>query len=127
MDQDLTHAVSAPSEAAGDRPRYSLVFKLVLHPRPTAAASTAAAGDAAGRDVTNGKRKRDEAVCIRLADPKWGGGSKCFGSACNRGETPTRQPAKEYDAAAAELAANVEELKLAAEQYYGPLTESGAD
>ena len=126
MDQDLTHAVSAPSEAAGDRPRYSLVFKLVLHPRPAAAASTAAAGDAAGRDG-DGKRKRDEAVCIRLADPKWGGGSKCFGSACNRGETRTRQPANEYNAAAAELAANVEELKLAAEQYYGPLTESSAD
>ena len=33
MDQDITHTVVAPSEGAGKRPRYSLVWKLVLHPR----------------------------------------------------------------------------------------------
>lgn len=32
MDQDVSHAVTAPREAAG-RPRYSLVWKLVLHPK----------------------------------------------------------------------------------------------
>ena len=33
MDQDITHTVIAPAEAAGQRPRYSLVFKLLLHPK----------------------------------------------------------------------------------------------
>jgi len=32
MDQDVTHTVVAPNEAAGPRPRYSLVLKLVLFP-----------------------------------------------------------------------------------------------
>lgn len=29
MDQDVLHRVSAPSSAAGGRPRYSLIWKLV--------------------------------------------------------------------------------------------------
>ena len=33
MDQDITHKVVAPLEAAGKRPRYSLVWKLILHPK----------------------------------------------------------------------------------------------
>jgi len=33
MDQDIGHTVVAPRAAAGKRPRYSLVWKLVLHPR----------------------------------------------------------------------------------------------
>ncbi|EJK65866.1 hypothetical protein THAOC_13236 [Thalassiosira oceanica] len=33
MDQDLSHTVVAPTQAAGRRPRYSLVWKLILHPR----------------------------------------------------------------------------------------------
>lgn len=33
MDQDITHTVVAPEPAAGKRPRYSLVWKLVLHPK----------------------------------------------------------------------------------------------
>ena len=32
MDQDITHRLSVPSVLA-NRPRYSLVWKLVLHPR----------------------------------------------------------------------------------------------
>jgi hypothetical protein len=32
QDQDITHAVTAPSPEAGGRPRYSLACKLVLHP-----------------------------------------------------------------------------------------------
>jgi len=32
MDQDITHTVVAPHAAAGHRPRYSLVWKLILHP-----------------------------------------------------------------------------------------------
>jgi len=33
MDQDITHTVVAPTEIAGARPRYSLVWKLILHPK----------------------------------------------------------------------------------------------
>mmetsp|Transcript_23521 Transcript_23521/g.30691 ORF Transcript_23521/g.30691 Transcript_23521/m.30691 type:complete len:102 (-) Transcript_23521:109-414(-) len=33
MDQDVSHTVVAPNEAAGKRPRYSLVWKLILHPK----------------------------------------------------------------------------------------------
>ncbi|KAL7537125.1 hypothetical protein ACHAXR_007604 [Thalassiosira sp. AJA248-18] len=33
MDQDIGHTVVAPTAAAGRRPRYSLVWKLILHPR----------------------------------------------------------------------------------------------
>ena len=33
MDQDVTHTVVAPNECAGNLPRYSLVWKLILHPR----------------------------------------------------------------------------------------------
>lgn len=33
MDQDIGHTVVAPTAAAGKRPRYSLVWKLILHPR----------------------------------------------------------------------------------------------
>lgn len=33
MDQDITHTVVPPLEAAGKCPRYSLVWKLVLHPK----------------------------------------------------------------------------------------------
>jgi hypothetical protein len=32
-DQDCRHTVVAPNESAGKRPRYSIVWKLVLHPR----------------------------------------------------------------------------------------------
>jgi len=35
MDQDITHTVVAPLEAAGKCPRYSLVWKLILHPQET--------------------------------------------------------------------------------------------
>lgn len=33
MDQDIRHTVVAPEQAAGKRPRYSLVWKLILHPK----------------------------------------------------------------------------------------------
>ncbi len=33
MDQDVTHSVVAPNEIAGKLPRYSLVWKLILHPK----------------------------------------------------------------------------------------------
>jgi probable phosphoglycerate mutase len=33
MDQDITHSVVPPNKAAGKLPRYSLVWKLILHPR----------------------------------------------------------------------------------------------
>jgi len=33
MDQDITHTVVAPTKEAGKNPRYSLVWKLILHPK----------------------------------------------------------------------------------------------
>lgn len=33
LDQDLGHTVTPPKAAAGKRPRYSLVWKLILHPK----------------------------------------------------------------------------------------------
>lgn len=33
LDQDISHSVTAPNPAAGERPRYSLVLKCVMHPR----------------------------------------------------------------------------------------------
>ena len=33
MDQDVTHSVVAPTKVAGAEPRYSLVWKLILHPK----------------------------------------------------------------------------------------------
>jgi hypothetical protein len=33
MDQDISHSVVPPTVEAGKRPRYSLVWKLILHPR----------------------------------------------------------------------------------------------
>jgi len=33
MDQDVGHTVVSPTAAAGKRPRYSLVWKLILHPK----------------------------------------------------------------------------------------------
>ena len=33
MDQDVSHTVVAPSEKAGRRPRYSMVWKIILHPK----------------------------------------------------------------------------------------------
>mmetsp|Transcript_3477 Transcript_3477/g.7671 ORF Transcript_3477/g.7671 Transcript_3477/m.7671 type:complete len:524 (+) Transcript_3477:108-1679(+) len=33
MDQDISHTVVAPNAEAGKRPRYSLVWKLILHPK----------------------------------------------------------------------------------------------
>lgn len=32
MDQDVSHTVVAPNSSAGKRPRYSMVWKLILHP-----------------------------------------------------------------------------------------------
>ncbi|KAL7489375.1 hypothetical protein ACHAW6_014969 [Cyclotella cf. meneghiniana] len=36
MDQDISHTVVAPNVEAGKRPRYSLVWKLILHPKTLA-------------------------------------------------------------------------------------------
>ncbi|OEU17784.1 hypothetical protein FRACYDRAFT_268800 [Fragilariopsis cylindrus CCMP1102] len=33
MDQDIMHTVVPPNSAAGNRPRYSFVWKLILHPK----------------------------------------------------------------------------------------------
>ena len=86
MDQDVTHAVTAPTDAAGSRPRYSLVLKLVLY-------ASGGAGVA------------------RLADPAWGQPQR-MGSAAG-GEPTTRQPADEYESEAARLAELKEALEAA--------------
>lgn len=44
MDQDVTHTVVAPNESAGLRPRYSLVWKLILHPKKSAQNMALASG-----------------------------------------------------------------------------------
>lgn len=51
MDQDITHSVVAPFEAAGKRPRYSLVWKLILHPKQH------------GQDMTN--------LCYCTIEQQW--------------------------------------------------------
>ena len=33
MDQDVAHSVVAPEQAAGKQPLYSIVWKLILHPK----------------------------------------------------------------------------------------------
>ena len=48
MDQDISHAVTPPAAAAGESPRYSLVCKLVLHPRAAVAPDAASASVPAG-------------------------------------------------------------------------------
>lgn len=40
MDQDISHTVVAPNVEAGKRARYSLVWKLVLHPTDEGQVST---------------------------------------------------------------------------------------
>ena len=40
MDQDVTHRISAPSALAKQTPRYSLVWKLVMHPRTQEASAS---------------------------------------------------------------------------------------
>mmetsp|Transcript_38046 Transcript_38046/g.83544 ORF Transcript_38046/g.83544 Transcript_38046/m.83544 type:complete len:443 (-) Transcript_38046:98-1426(-) len=50
MDQDITHSVVAPREAAGRRPRYSLVWKLILHPKQQ---------QHGGQDMTDLANKRE--------------------------------------------------------------------
>ena len=69
MDQDVTHAMSAPHRCAGSRPRYSLALKLVLHP-----------------NAPDGVSKHKQAV--RIAPVGWGE-PEPFGSAM-RGESSQR-------------------------------------
>ncbi|KAG7342158.1 2OG-Fe(II) oxygenase superfamily-domain containing protein [Nitzschia inconspicua] len=45
MDQDCSHMVVAPTFAAGQRPRYSLVWKLILHPKTSNQDMTDLSGD----------------------------------------------------------------------------------
>jgi probable phosphoglycerate mutase len=61
MDQDLLHRLSAPGRAAG-RPRYSLVWKLALMPRPAAAVR--------GRSAPAGGEA--EQALTSIARPEWG-------------------------------------------------------
>lgn len=75
MDQDITHAVTAPSTEAGDRPRYSLACKLVLYP---------------GSELPGvlGQRACDGTTRLRLVHPKFGKAA-LFGSAQEGGEDRT--------------------------------------
>ena len=110
MDQDITHAVTSPQPEAGDRPRYSLVLKLVMHPRdePSAAAASSASAS------------------LQLADPSWGDGTLCVGSACappessgGDGSGRTRQPSDEFQKSRQATKAHIDALMRAAAVYYG--------
>jgi hypothetical protein len=46
LDQDLGHTVTPPNSSAGKRPRYSLVWKLVLHPKSEGQDMTDLSGNA---------------------------------------------------------------------------------
>lgn len=103
MDQDVTHAVTAPSDAAGTRPRYSMVLKLVLHP------IGGAAGDAPQQPLA-------------LAPKSWGVATP-FGSAAAppasiEDAAEARTPADEFQRQAAEREALREKVRQAAAKYY---------
>ncbi|KAI3427134.1 hypothetical protein D9Q98_007071 [Chlorella vulgaris] len=75
LDQDILHRVSAPSAAAGNRPRFSLVWKLALLPRhpgqqlclarpewgPPASIGSAARVDAVKRQMAQEQRRKNQA------------------------------------------------------------------
>jgi len=58
LDQDVSHAVTAPTAEAGGRPRYSLVLKLVLH-------ATENAGQPSGGS------EAQEQLVVRISSPSW--------------------------------------------------------
>jgi hypothetical protein len=61
MDQDISHTVVAPSQSAGKRPRYSLVWKLILHPKTINQDMMNLAGDRAWPDpVLFGSAEQEE-------------------------------------------------------------------
>jgi len=60
LDQDVSHRVVAPTAAAGTRPRYSLVLKLVLHPSSDDATARFAPDDAS-TVVGSARRRRGAA------------------------------------------------------------------
>jgi len=60
MDQDVSHKVTAPTEAAGGRPRYSLVWKLVLHAKENQAAGTSSFGSEWGTPTEFGSASRSQ-------------------------------------------------------------------
>lgn len=62
MDQDVSHTVVAPNISAGNRPRYSLVWKLVLHPKAAEQEMTNLAGSKVWPEPTLfGSAKRSNA------------------------------------------------------------------
>ncbi len=65
MDQDVLHRLSVPSGAAG-RPRYSLVFKLVMLPREADGACSIARPEW-GRPVAFGSAAKAEALVKQMA------------------------------------------------------------
>ena len=70
MDQDVLHRLSAPSAAAGGRPRYSLVWKLALTPRPGVPAAQTACCIARpewGRPTAFGSAAKLEEVVRQMA------------------------------------------------------------
>jgi len=56
MDQDITHTVVAPSQSAGARPRYSLVWKLVFHPRQRGQSMKDGVGESNTKLIGSAKR-----------------------------------------------------------------------
>ena len=73
MDQDITHRVSAPSVLAQHSARFSLVWKLVMHPKR-------------GDDAAGSWAETRPSICR----PEWGAPTK-FGSATEAFQRSQRQ------------------------------------
>jgi len=60
MDQDVSHKVTPPTEAADGRPRYSLVWKLVLHAKESQVSGTSSYGSEWGTPLEFGSASRSQ-------------------------------------------------------------------
>jgi hypothetical protein len=69
MDQDITHAVGAPTPAAGTRPRYSMAVKMVVHP-PVSSGTPAVHPPVPSGNPASGSWGASRRV--RMAHPAWG-------------------------------------------------------
>lgn len=102
MDQDISHSVTAPRPDAGERPRYSLALKLIVHPvgRLHAEGAAQPMSESASESAVPGMGTVTEdsialgtsassvegGASVRLADPAWGAPNR-FGSALNPRES----------------------------------------
>ena len=92
MDQDITHRLSAPSASAG-RPRYSLVWKLLFHPRSEGQRCSIARPEW-GRPTAFGSAARVEQLGRRLLQEA-GGAARSAEPPCRAGELGAAASAQE--------------------------------